>query len=72
MNCRIGYDLGLCWQAEKEDACSKVGMKVDRKENSSQSNASEVSSLVAIACSDGLSSKTRRGVHCFWADLEFR
>ena len=57
MNCRIGYDLGLCWQAEKVDGCSKVGTKVDRKEDSSWSNAS-VSSLEAIACSDGLSSKT--------------
>ena len=46
------------------DGCSKVGTKVDRKEDSSWSNAS-VSSLVAIACSDGLSSKTRRRVQCF-------
>ena len=31
MGRRIGYDLGLYWQAKKVDVCSKVGAKADRK-----------------------------------------
>ena len=41
MGCRTGYDLGLCWQAEKVDACSKVGAKVDWKVSIMYCNDSE-------------------------------
>ena len=41
MGCRTGYDLGLCWQAEKVDARSKVGAKVDWKVSIMYCNDSE-------------------------------
>ena len=31
ISCRIGYDLGQCWQAENVNVCSKVGMKGGQK-----------------------------------------